>query len=339
MRKFLLAAAVAACLASPAFGADVEGFHKTWAKAQKAALADNKPIFLHFTTTWCGWCRKIEKDIYANAEGKKALEAFVPASLDCTVPRGQKPSDEAKLNIDMMKKWGGGGYPFLAMVTADGVVLNTFSGYKLMAPFKAELTKALDTHKEWTAFQAEAKKADINSYDFNVKAMTIYVKVRRFDLAASAARKVRKLDPKNEKGHAAEAAKVLLAAAEEKGDAKQAGAALADIKKFDPKNEKGILEKAVHGHALKAYQATRRLPAAEKNKRLEGAIAALTDLTASGAKLNDAQNDYHLLGFLYMVLGQKDKARSALEKALAADPKSPAAERIKGRIESLKGGK
>lgn len=317
--------------------ADVEGFHKTWGEAKKAAEAANKPIYLHFTTTWCGWCRRIEKDVYASPEGKEALKPFVAASLDCTVPRGQQPSGQAKQNLDLMRDWGGGGYPFLVMVAPDGAVLNSFSGYKPVPAFKAEMTKALDTWKEYRAFESEAAKADTKSYEHNAKAMRLYAKVQKWDRAAAAAEKVLQLDPKDEKGRAAEAAGVLLNVAQARGDDQKAQAALALIKKHDPRNDKGLLETSVFRYALGTFQDSRRLPSAERNKRLAKAIAALADLTSAGVKLSDAQNDYHLLGFLHSVVGEKDKARAALQKALAADPNSRAAATIRKRIEQLSG--
>jgi thioredoxin-related protein len=331
----LAVAIVAVFLATRTPAADVEGFHKTWAEAKKAAEAAGKPIYLHFTTTWCGWCRKIEKDVYANPEGKEALKPFVAASLDCTVPRGQQPSGEAKRNLELMRKWGGGGYPFLVMVSPDGAVLNSFAGYKPVPAFKAELTKARATWKEYRAFESEAAKADTKSYEYNAKAMALYAKVRKYDRAAAAAEKLLQLDPKNEKGRAADAAGVLLNAAQADGDEKKAQAALALIKKHDPRNDSGVLERSVFRYALATFQGSRRLPADERNKRLKLAIAALTDLTGAGVKLTDAQNDYHLLGFLHSIVGGKDKARAALQKALAADPDSRAAAVIRKRIQAL----
>ena len=44
--------------AAVAAGADFDYFHKTYAKAEKLAKAGDKPLYLHFTTTWCGWCRR-----------------------------------------------------------------------------------------------------------------------------------------------------------------------------------------------------------------------------------------------------------------------------------------
>ncbi|RPI59478.1 MAG: DUF255 domain-containing protein, partial [Planctomycetaceae bacterium] len=76
-----------------AVGVGLEGFKTTYADAMAAAKSADKPMYLHFTTTWCGWCRKIEKDVYATEAGKKALADFVPATLDCTLDKAGKPSE------------------------------------------------------------------------------------------------------------------------------------------------------------------------------------------------------------------------------------------------------
>ena len=338
MKKLLIAAVTVSVLSAPVWSADVEGFHKTWAEAQAAAKAAKKPIYLHFTTTWCRWCRVIEEKIYANPEGKAALKAFVPASLDCTQrDKSGKELEAARANIKLMKKFGVSGYPSLVMVTADGVVLNTFSGYKPMAAFKPELSKALAVKAEYEEFLAGLAKADASSYEHNAKAMTMYAKVQKWDEAAAAAEKVLKLDPADKKGHAADAAAVVLRVAQAQGDAAKARAALAQVKKHDPKNAKGLFEKSAFAHALATFQASRRLPGAEGKKRLQEAIAVLADLTGAGVTLSDAQNDHHLLGFLHALTGEKDKALAAFKKALAVDPNSRAAAIIRKRIEKLGG--
>ena len=123
--------AVVAILAFPAavLAADVKGFHKTYAEAVKIAKAEGKPLYLHFTTTWCGWCRRIEADTYASDIGGKALKDFVPATLDCTVRGIANPPKDVLANRALMGRLGGSGYPFLAMLRHDGALLNTVGGY------------------------------------------------------------------------------------------------------------------------------------------------------------------------------------------------------------------
>src|ERR1035437_8319673 len=117
MKKLMIAAIVAA-MAMPC-QAEVDwtkAFATTFADAQKAAKAGDKLMYLHFTTTWCGWCRKIEKDVCSSHQGATLLEPAACATLDCTVPQGAKPAGEAKINLDLMKKYMVSGYPSLVIV-------------------------------------------------------------------------------------------------------------------------------------------------------------------------------------------------------------------------------
>ena len=116
----------------------IEGFARTYADAQKAAKAQDKPMYLHFTTTWCGWCRKIEHDCYAMDEGKKALAGFSPASLDCTVAQGKTAEGEVKTNLELMQKFGGKGYPFIVILTPDGELVHSWAGYLPLEAFQKE---------------------------------------------------------------------------------------------------------------------------------------------------------------------------------------------------------
>ena len=337
MKKIAMMLLAVGMLAAAAPAADVEGFQTRWEDAKKVAETQNKPLFLHFTTTWCGWCRKIEDDVYRKAEGKAALKPFVPASLDCTVPRGKTPTGDAKVHIELMKKFGGRGYPFLVMVTPDGVVLNSFAGYKPMAAFKEELAKATETHEEYKKLQADAKtKGD--TYAFNARAMKVYAKIGQWDKAVAAAKTVRKQDPKNKKGDGAEAVTVLLEAARKSEDKKRVEELTGAIRKLDPANEKGALQKALFAAArstLDKAGAARRSDPEASQKLLRAAAEQLSEVSEL-PNLTDTQLIWAYLGQIRMHLGEKDKSLAAFEKALKADPKSALTPRIRKMIDEIK---
>ncbi len=298
----VLAGVIAMILTNTSSGAEVEGFYQNFAKAKKEAKKLDKPLFLHFTTTWCGWCRKIENDIYRNKEGKKALEGFVRASLDCTVPNGKRPSGQKKINLDLMAKYGGSGYPFLVMVTADGVLLNSFAGYKPMAPFKKELEKATVNLEAYKAFKAYAAKADKKSYEYNEKALDFYGKVGAWDKAAKAADAIEK-----------------------------------QVREKDPKNKKGLLEKVLWAKASNYYQ--RSTSAKSKIAMLDNVrkiVETLKELTLKAQKLSKGSDVYSLLGFSQAELRQFEDAIATFEKLLTITPKGAQAERIKQMINKLK---
>lgn len=327
MKKLLPVTMVLAMFASVSMADDLDGFVKTYAEAQKAAKAAGKPMYLHFTTTWCGWCRKIEKDCYATPEGKKALEGFVPATLDCTVERGKTAEGEVKINLEMMNKFGGSGYPFLVILTPDGDLLNSWAGYKPLKEFTEELARTQETYKKYKEFQEYSAKADKAGYEYNAKALAMFSKMMKWDAAAECAATIRKLDAKNEKGDGAMAAYVLFHAASAAKKADEAKAALADVKKLDPANEKGYLEKAMWDAAVAQFM----------DKKREEGLAILAELEGAAKKLEEPQRVYGTLIMGYRKMGKLDEAVKLMEKAIAAEPKdSPNIEPMKKYLENMK---
>jgi len=338
MKRLLAASAVLAMLSAAAMAAELEGFQKTYAEAQKLAKESNKPMYLHFTTTWCGWCRKIEKDDYASEEGKKALADFVPASLDCTVPDGQEPSPETRVNLDLMRKFGGRGYPFLVILTPDGDLMHGWAGYKSVDQFVEELKEALKNFQEYKDFQAYAAKADKKTFEYNAKAMTFYAMLKKWDPAAEAARGVRKLDPKDEKGLAATAAFVELQAAlaAENRDPQKIKTLLAEMGRLDPQNTKGVLEKAMWQIAYDAFRASMTRDAELRKAKLQEALDTLKDLTSRVEKLTGPQEVYGLMAATLASMGELDEAQKALEKGIAVTSQPEAIEKLKAMLERVK---
>jgi thioredoxin-related protein len=334
-------------MASPLLAADVAGFESSYADALAKAKKQDKPLYLHFTTEWCSWCRKIEQDTYTDKKAKKALENFVPASLDCTVPRGQQPDSETKKNLQLMNEYGGRGYPYLVMVTPKGVVLGTINGYVPPERFVKELDNAQKLHERWKSFQKEAKNPDKDDLEFQIKAMNIYAEVNKLDKAVEAAKRVRKLDPENKKGHAAEAALVLLQDAwksavqakkekESEKANKRIDSLLAEIRKLDPKNEKGALQKALQGEAMRNMQQLQQAAnRQEAMQHLQKASGLLNELTEAAKTLENKQQVYAMLGQTYMFLKQRSKAVESLKAAVEADPDSRLAAKLKQIIQKI----
>jgi thioredoxin-related protein len=338
--KVMAAALAAFLLAAPAGAADFDYFHRTYAEAEKVAKKEGKPLYLHFTTRWCGWCRRIENDIYKLPEGKKALSPFACATLDCTVPQGQRPSENAAFNQKLMDRYRGPGYPYLVMVTPDGVILNRITGYKPMAAFKEDLAKAEANLKKYQALQAYAAKADKTSYDYHLKALEFYSDTTAWDQAGEAAAALKKLDPELKKGKGALISYALLRAAPDKADDAKVTALEDAVIRHDAKNQAGYLEPVLWSRASRRFnQGYRQRDEAQKARRTQEAIDAIRQLIKQAEKLSDPVNTYGYLGWLNMRAGRNDEAITALEKALALDPDGPRAPMLKRMIEQAKNAK
>ena len=54
----------------------------SYEEASAMSQATDKHIFIHFTTKWCGWCRKMERDVYSQPEVIKMLNSkFAPVKI------------------------------------------------------------------------------------------------------------------------------------------------------------------------------------------------------------------------------------------------------------------
>lgn len=81
-------------------------------KAAQQSLATGKPIVANFTgSDWCGWCKKLKKEVFDKAEFKAwAKENVILLELD--YPR-RKPQSEAikKQNRELQQAFQVRGYP------------------------------------------------------------------------------------------------------------------------------------------------------------------------------------------------------------------------------------
>jgi thioredoxin-related protein len=103
--------------------------------ASPTAAEDKRPIvgkvaMLDFYTDWCGWCKKLDEDVYPNPRVQKAM----------------KPFDFRRVNAEgsdadraLAKKYSVDGYPTIVFVDSTGAVVHRIVGYLPPADFEKEL--------------------------------------------------------------------------------------------------------------------------------------------------------------------------------------------------------
>jgi len=121
---------VAALLASPSLAKAESGWLTNHKESLEIAAKENRPILVDFTgSDWCGWCVKLQKDIFSKPEWQSfAKENVVLLELD--FPNSKPQSAELKAqNAELQKKFGVNGFPTLVLLDSKGKEIARNEGY------------------------------------------------------------------------------------------------------------------------------------------------------------------------------------------------------------------
>lgn len=99
--------------------------------ARELAINENKPILIDFYTEWCGWCKRMDQDTYANDKVQESLEQFVCVKID------------AEQNRDLAKTYKINGFPSTVFLKANGQLIEVIPGYLPPSDFLKLLDKML----------------------------------------------------------------------------------------------------------------------------------------------------------------------------------------------------
>jgi len=123
-----------------------------WADVVAKAEKDAKPIFIDFFTDWCGWCKKLDKDVFSQASVAEVMKAMVAVHADA--------EDKGEYQ-ELAKKYGAHGYPTMVVVTAKGEEVDRIVGYMPPAGFTKEIARILSGEGTLPALKKEvAAKPD-----------------------------------------------------------------------------------------------------------------------------------------------------------------------------------
>src|SRR5262245_24739094 len=81
-----------------------------WAEVLAKAKAAGKPVFVDFSTEWCGWCKKLDRDTFSRASVAEAMKALVCVHVDAE--KGEGPA--------LAERYHASGFPTLVVVDAAG---------------------------------------------------------------------------------------------------------------------------------------------------------------------------------------------------------------------------
>lgn len=135
-----LLAALAACSQNESQPAGTSADHVAWQPGYPAALekakTEKKLVMIDMYTDWCGWCKRLDKDVYANeAVAAKLGAKFVSVKLN---------PEKSKEAAELAKKFGTRGFPHIVFVDGSGNKVAEISGYLPASQFLQRLDALTD---------------------------------------------------------------------------------------------------------------------------------------------------------------------------------------------------
>ncbi len=104
------------------------------------AAKEKKHVVIDFYTTWCRWCKVMDRETFANPEVKKYLaENFVAIQIDAESTKGKvRYKGEDLTPVSLARKFGVKSFPSLAYLDRDGELVRVVPGFfpaKTFLPF------------------------------------------------------------------------------------------------------------------------------------------------------------------------------------------------------------
>ena len=140
MKKiFAFAIALIIAASSTATIAEVHFQDLTFANAMKQAKKEKKIIMVDYYTTWCKWCKELDRNTYSSDElGKYADDNIISLKLDAEKGEGST----------LAKGSGISGFPTIIFYNADGKEIHRVVGYKPAPGFIQEMMAAVDKNSK-----------------------------------------------------------------------------------------------------------------------------------------------------------------------------------------------
>ena len=149
--------------ALPAAGAPAQGPHwLPWNAGLQQAVTRHRPILVDVYTDWCGWCKRMDRDVYARAEIRDFLaQRFVTVKLDAESSEPATYEGREQDGRALAARFRVSGFPTTIFLRENGEHLVNVPGYVPAERFMLLLRYVGDGHLErGESFEAFVRDAE-----------------------------------------------------------------------------------------------------------------------------------------------------------------------------------
>ncbi len=162
------AIAIATMLALSVFAPQARGGEvawRTWDAGMAEAASSGRPVVVNVYTGWCGWCKRMDRDVYARDDVRNYLARnFVAIRLDAESRDPAKYENRNYTSSALAQRFHVSGYPTTIFLRSNGEHVVNVPGYieperfKLMLRFFGE--GHFDRGVRWQDFEKNGGAAE-----------------------------------------------------------------------------------------------------------------------------------------------------------------------------------
>ncbi|HAA17097.1 MAG TPA: hypothetical protein DCE41_37455 [Cytophagales bacterium] len=136
-----------------------------WTAAVAKAEAADKLLFVDVYTDWCGYCKMMDRDVFALAEvGQQFNQQFINIKLDAETEFGEK----------FAYQYGVDGFPTYLFLDAKEELVGEIGGYVEAAPFVDETNRIVNRARLLPELKAKAEAGQLNAKELRQYAVVLY---------------------------------------------------------------------------------------------------------------------------------------------------------------------
>jgi thioredoxin-related protein len=122
---------------------------RSWDAGLREAGASGRPVLVDVYTDWCGWCKRMDRDVYGRADVQAYLaRKFVTVKLDAEGSDAARYEGRTYTSRTLATRFGVTGYPTTLFLNAKGTHLGNVPGYSPPADFLLLLRFIGDGHAD-----------------------------------------------------------------------------------------------------------------------------------------------------------------------------------------------
>ncbi|MCZ6765736.1 MAG: thioredoxin domain-containing protein [bacterium] len=320
---------VTVALSAPPAFAEVAWSEDSFETILEKARAENKHVLIDFYTTWCGPCKKMDKETYTALGVQEFLGEMIAVKIDCEKGEGIEVAEKFRVHV----------YPSTALLGPDGEEIDRVVGFLDADDFVTVMNNYKNGIETVAYYEKKVKE---NPQDADLwKILGIkHADAGRSAEAIGALQTYLELNPNAKTGEKAEVNYTVALAQYEAGEYKDAVGTYTDLAKNNPDSE--WYDRSLTGAARAYYKLGQEKKCIESYMKYvdrhpddPGALNSFAWFCASkrvgldaalpvalkAAELSDrSPGILDTLAELYYARGEYDKAIKIGKEALSAEP-------------------